>query len=117
MLLSNEVSNHEMASFGVTLSSHPIAARLYWNWFKDNCDKILQKFEVFYLSANVCAPISNFSKREDYEDVKAFFAGKDQAGYEQGLAQKLDAILSRIKWLERDANDVEDWLRSKGYLS
>ncbi|GAA5960989.1 hypothetical protein JCM3765_006493, partial [Sporobolomyces pararoseus] len=116
MLLTSEVSNHEMASFGPTLRSHPTTARLYWNWFKDNYDEIVKKFEVFYLSSNVCAPISSFSTREDYEDVKAFFAGKKQAGYEQSLSQKLDAILSRIKWVERDSEDVEEWLRSKGYV-
>jgi aminopeptidase 2 len=115
-MLSGEIPAHEMAAFGATLRTHPVAARLYWNWFKTNYDDLVPRFEGFYLSSSVAAPIAGFSTREDYEDVKSFFGSKDQTGYAQSVAQKLDGILSRMKWLERDSDDVEGWLRSNGFL-
>lgn len=32
------------------------------------------------------------------------------------LVQGLDTLRSRARWLERDTQDVAQWLRQKGYL-
>jgi aminopeptidase 2 len=59
---------------------------------------------------------SGFTNREQLQKVEEFFADKSTAGFDQSLAQSLDAIRSKISWLERDRTDVADWLKANGYL-
>lgn len=59
---------------------------------------------------------SGFTKEDQLKDVEKFFEGKDQKGFNRNLAQSIDAIRSKIGWLERDKEDVEKWLRDEKYL-
>jgi aminopeptidase 2 len=34
-----------------------------------------------------------------------------------GLSQGLDAVRARARWVERDAEDVKQWLQANGYLA
>lgn len=36
-------------------------------------------------------------------------------GYDRPLEQSLDAIKSKINWINRDRKDVEEWLKQNGY--
>ena len=59
---------------------------------------------------------NNFSSLDAVEDIEAFFHGKSTRGFNQGLAQSLDAIRAKASWVERDAADVRRWLTEKGFL-
>lgn len=80
---------------------------------------------------------TSFTTQQDAEIVKAFFVDKDTSAYIQPLeqvrllfsipfsrmivlnmrlVQGLDTLRSRARWLERDTQDVAQWLRQKGYL-
>ncbi len=58
----------------------------------------------------------NLGTKEDLKDVLDFFKGKDTTKYDQKLAQSVDGIKANIAWLERDEQDVREWLMEKGYL-
>lgn len=61
---------------------------------------------------------NTLSSESDAIAVEEFFADKkERAAFVQGLAQGLDTVRSKAKWLERDAKDVEEWLEANGYLS
>lgn len=58
----------------------------------------------------------SLSSEADAQDVERFFADKDTSAFVQPLSQGLDSVRSKAKWLERDAQDVEQWLRDNKYL-
>jgi aminopeptidase 2 len=75
--------------------------------------------------------LDSFTTIEQYEDAKDFFGDKDTSvsSYSQSLKdaltrykefdaalnQSLDLILARFRWVERDREDVLDWLKRNGY--
>jgi aminopeptidase 2 len=63
---------------------------------------------------SICS--SGFTKQEQAERVIAFFGERSTKGFDQSLAQSLDAVKARSQWIGRDAKDVEGWLRDNGYL-
>lgn len=58
---------------------------------------------------------SGFTKKEQLARVEAFFADKNNNGYDQSLEQSKDSIRSKISWLDRDGEDVAAWLKTNGY--
>ncbi|KAK3099125.1 Aminopeptidase 2 mitochondrial, partial [Teratosphaeriaceae sp. CCFEE 6253] len=59
---------------------------------------------------------SGFTSEAQAADVEEFFKGVGTKGFERNLAQSLDAIKAKGGWLERDAQDVEQWLKENKYL-
>lgn len=59
---------------------------------------------------------NNFSSQAAVDDIQAFFKDKSTKGFNQGLAQSLDAIRAKASWIERDAGEVRGWLAEKGFL-
>lgn len=57
---------------------------------------------------------SSLTTERDAQAVEAFFADKDTKAFDKALQQALDAIRANAKWIERDAGDVEQWLRQRG---
>ena len=58
-----------------------------------------------------------FTKTEHVAMIEAFFKERSTKGFDQSLAQSLDSIKAKAKWLERDGEDVRQWLKANGYLS
>jgi aminopeptidase 2 len=59
---------------------------------------------------------SAFTKQEHIDQISKFFGERSTKGFDQSLAQSLDAIKAKSQWIERDAKDVEGWLKDNGYL-
>ena len=59
--------------------------------------------------------LAGLGTREQYNDVKSFFEGKDTESYNTYLAQGLDTILAKAVWVERDRDDVGQWLKENGF--
>lgn len=111
------VPDYDVQGFGGMLKSNPVGARPYWEWFKANYEGVVARFQgSFYLASNISKPFGEFASQEDLDDVEAFFGGKDRTEYSQAYLQGVDAIVSKIRWLERDAADVEEWLRANQYM-
>lgn len=56
------------------------------------------------------------TSEKDAQQIEEFFKDKDTSAFNQPLSQGLDAVRAKAKWLERDAKDVEQWLREHKYL-
>ena len=59
---------------------------------------------------------SSFTTKEAVQEIENFFADKSTKGFDQGLAQSLEAVRAKANWLERDAQDVRSWLSERGFL-
>lgn len=64
----------------------------------------------------VSVSFSKLTSFADAKDAEQFFRDKDTSPYRQWLDQGLEAVRASAKWLERDEDDVKEWLRSGGYL-
>jgi len=100
------------------LRAHRAGIEAFWAWTKDNWDLLKEKMPPSFtmLGTTVSMATSGFTKPEQLRDVEKFFDGKSTKGFDRNLAQSYDAIRAKIGWLERDANDVEAWLRENRYL-
>lgn len=100
------------------LALHKDGIELLFSWLTQNWDEIYKKLPpgLSMLGSVVGICCSQFTKPEQKKLVEDFFAEKNTKGFDQGLAQSLDRIQSKISWIQRDSANVEQWLKSNGYM-
>lgn len=117
-LFSGEVKTQDYMYFFISLARNTASRRVLWETVKARFDELTKAFEGnFSLASLIKASISMFSQEADAQDVERFFAERNTSKFSMSLAQGLDSVRAQAQWLQRDAADVESWLRSHGYLS
>jgi len=61
--------------------------------------------------------VGRFASEEMAKDCEKFFEGKNVNDISRPIAQSLEVVRSNAKWVARDAEDVRQWLVSKGYMA
>ncbi len=99
------------------LRGHPAGIEALFTWMTENWDELYKRLPpgLSMLGTMVSIMTSSFSRPEQIARVEAFFADKNTRGFDQSLAQSLEAIRSKIAWIERDSEDIAAWLRDNGY--
>ena len=117
MLLSGEVKDQDIYMPASGLRSHPDGIEALFNWLTINWDPLVQKLPpaLSMLGSMVTILTSSLTTKAQLAKVEKFFEGKNTNGFDQSLAQTLDAIRSKVTWLERDGADVAAWLKENGY--
>ncbi|KAI9845477.1 MAG: Aminopeptidase 2 mitochondrial [Sclerophora amabilis] len=118
LALSSEVKDQDVYLPIGALRTHDAGIEALWKWLQDNWD-ILQKklppnLSMFSSVVQICT--SSFTKPEQLEEINRYFKQRSTKGFDQGLAQSLDSVKAKISWLERDGEDVEQWIKQNGYL-
>jgi aminopeptidase 2 len=54
---------------------------------------------------------------EQVAQVEKFFSERSTKGFDRTLAQALDAVRARARWVERDGGNVKQWLKENGYFA
>ncbi|SCZ87979.1 BZ3500_MvSof-1268-A1-R1_Chr2-1g04106 [Microbotryum saponariae] len=99
------------------LSMNPFATRALWRFFQENYDYISRRFEgSLMITAIVPICFARLTTEADVLAVEKWAQGVDSSAFSQALDQGLDRVRLNAKWLERDAGDVEGWLRESGYF-
>jgi aminopeptidase 2 len=116
--LSDEVKGQDIYLPMASLRTHPEGIKALWNWMKENWAELEKKLPpgLTMLGSVVSISTSSFTHPEQMQDIQDFFAKKSTKGFDQALAQSLDAIRAKSSWIERDSKDVKAWLEKKGYL-
>lgn len=116
--LSTHVKEQDVYLPLAGLRAHKEGMEAFWAWMKENWDVLKKKMPPSFtlLGSTVSMATSGFTKKEQLEDVEDFFKDKSTKGFDRNLAQSFDAVRAKIGWLERDGKDVEQWLKSEGYL-
>ncbi|KAK6530013.1 Aminopeptidase 2 mitochondrial, variant 2 [Orbilia ellipsospora] len=116
--LSEHVKEQDIYLPLAGLRGHSDGITALWMWAKENWDELERRLPpgLGMLGSIVQIVTSSFTTSEQIEDVKAFFDKRSTKGFDKGLAQALDAVSAKSKWLERDREDVKKWLSSEGYL-
>ncbi|CAK4016143.1 Aminopeptidase 2 [Lecanosticta acicola] len=116
--LSKNVKEQDIYLPLAGLRAHREGTEAFWAWMKENWDLLREKMPPSFtlLGSVVSMATSGFTKQEQLDDVEKFFADKSTKGFDRNLAQSRDAIRAKIGWLQRDAKDVEEWLKQSKYL-
>lgn len=96
----------------------PIPALCTWEFVKSNWDTLKAKLSqgVDSMGPIIGLIVAPLVRDDLMEDMKVFFKSKDTASFSQKLEQSMDQLAVKLKWANRDGEDVENWLRSKGYM-
>ncbi|KAG7193103.1 Aminopeptidase 2 mitochondrial [Scheffersomyces spartinae] len=99
------------------MRTHKTGVEKLWDWLLVNWDAIYKLLPpgLSMLGSVVIISTSGFTKPEQKKAVEEFFGTKDTKGYDQGLAQSLDIISSKISWSSRDSDVIAKWLSENGY--
>lgn len=119
MLFGGEVKEQDIYLPAAGLRSHPEGVEALFGWMTENWDELVKRLPpgLSMLGSMVTILTSSFSTTEQKAKVEKFFAERNTNGFDQSLAQSLDAIQSKISWLERDKDDVANWLKENKYIS
>lgn len=100
------------------LRSHPAGIEALFDWMTTNWDELCKRFPagLSMLGTIVTLCTNGFTSKEQMARVEKFFGDKSTKGFDQGLAQSLDAIRAKHAWIVRDRAVVEGWVRENGYL-
>ncbi|KAG0243775.1 Aminopeptidase 2 mitochondrial [Actinomortierella wolfii] len=116
--MSDEVRTSDILTAIATLRSSVNGRSAMWDFIRHHWDILYERHyhDLRFLDYFVMLSIGSFSSLERYQQVQAFFANKDTSGFDRILATCLEGVRRNIMWLERDRKDVENWLRTNGYL-
>ncbi|CAL5873549.1 uncharacterized protein PFLUO_LOCUS7829 [Penicillium psychrofluorescens] len=114
----DEVKNQDIYMPLGGLRSHPAGIEARWTWLKENWDGIYKRLppSLGMLGMVIQLSTSSFCTEAQLKDVQQFFDAKDRKGYDRAVEQSYDAIRVKASWLQRDRDDVDQWLRGNRYL-
>lgn len=116
--ISKEVKEQDIYLPLTALRTHPEGIRALWSWAQDNWALLERKLPpgLSMLGTVVQIVTSGFCHLDDIKGIEKYFGDRSTKGFERGLAQSLDGIRVKARWVERDDADIKKWLETEGYL-
>lgn len=116
--LSKEVKDQDIYLPLAGLRAHKAGIEALWTWMKENWDVLKKKLppSLTMLGSVVSMGTSGFTREDQLKDIEKFFDGQSTKGFDRNLAQSFDAIRAKQGWLQRDGEDVVEWLKENRYL-
>lgn len=116
--LSEEVKGQDIYIPLGGLRTHKEGLEALWKWVKDNWDELEKKLPpgLSMLGTVVSLCTAGFTHPDQSRDIQEFFGARKTKGFDQALAQSLDAIKAKSNWIQRDSEDVKAFLKENGYL-
>lgn len=100
------------------MTSHKNGIQTLWAWLQDNWDDMSKRLPPGFslLGSLMFISTSAFTSMESRDQVKKFFSGRSTKGFNQNLAQSLDIISCKAKWVNRDREVVKKYLVEHGFF-
>ncbi|CAM1502388.1 Fc.00g043720.m01.CDS01 [Cosmosporella sp. VM-42] len=116
--LSKEVKTQDIYMPLSGLRAHKEGTLALWSWVKKNWETITKRLPpgISLMGDLVAMSTGSLTKEEQVADIRKFFSDKSTKGFDQELAQSLDAVKAKQNWLANDREDVERWLKENKYL-
>lgn len=116
-LLFTQVATQDVHTGAVALAVNTKTRALLWKYIQENFEPLKER-----LSANMVVfdrflkmSLTKFNDTQTEAEIKKFFEGRDNRGYDRTLGIVSDTILGRAAYKERDAKVVKEWLQTHGY--
>ena len=115
LLTTDDVRLQDLFYWIIGLTRNRFARDLTWRWMRDNWQWIVDRFGNDLHYADFPKYISNvFSTPEQLEEYKRFFGPmRSDPGVGRTIVQGIEDIDSRVQWLARDGQAVEEYLRAQ----
>jgi aminopeptidase N len=112
-----DVATQDVHTGAMALAANPKTRALWWKYIQDNFESIYASLSnnLIILDRFVKVSLQKFNDREAEKEIKAFFEGRDNRGYDRTLGVVSDTILGRAAYKERDASAILEWLKTHGY--
>lgn len=119
-IFSDKVAMQDKHTGTIALSANSKVRQQVWEFIRDHWESdvhptlsgnlvVLERFLRFALN--------KFADNKVADEIKAFFANKDNRGYDKGLDVIDDTIRSNAKYAARDEKVVREWLKVHGYAN
>lgn len=117
LVLDGTVRSQDIYIPLATMRYHKPGVELLFEWMTSKWTEITLILPpgLSMLGSVVTTCIASFSTLEQKEKVQAFFADIDTSAFDRSYSQALEAIQTKINWVERDGDVVRHWLADKGY--
>ncbi|RKF60679.1 Alanine/arginine aminopeptidase [Erysiphe neolycopersici] len=116
--LFKEVAIQDIHTGAMALSANPKARLTLWRYIQTHFNQIRSRLgkNMIVLDRFLRVSLTKFNEREIEREIAAFFANKDNRGYDRTLRIISDTILGRAAYKERDRVELLGWLKSHGYI-
>lgn len=116
--LSDDVKGQDVYLPIANLRDSADGINALWDWMTNNWEAIEKKAPpgLSMLSSIVQMCSSGFTKLEQEEMVRGWFAKRSTKGFDRAVEQSCDSVRAKAGWVSRDGGDVEGWLKKEGYL-
>ena len=113
----SKVATQDLHSVGVSLANNSKVRETVWQYTKENWPMVREKLggNMVVLERFLRTCLQKYASFEIEKDIEEFFTGKDNNGYDRGLAVVSDTIKGNAKYRERDMEVVREWLKAHGY--
>lgn len=101
-----------------SMSLYSESAVLMWQFMKVHFETLARRAvgAIGHTLWFVKRVLAGLATREQIDDVKGFFKGRDTSTFARALKQCLDDMELKARWVEMDRDDVEKWLTEGKYL-
>lgn len=115
--MSKDVAAQDVHTAAMALAANAKTRAGLWKYIKDNFSEVHNRLSgnMVVLDRFLRLSLTKFADRETEKDIKAFFEGKDNRGYDRTLNIISDTISGRAAYKERDGKVILGWLRTNGY--
>lgn len=113
LIISDKIKTQDKHTPAIALSQNHCARYALWEFTKENWDTIYAQLSgnMVVLDRFLKNSLNKFSSKVVMNDIEEFFKDKDNHGYDKGLVVIRDSITGNANWVERDAKNVEEWLK------
>lgn len=114
----DHVSSSDMHILSSSMANNPVARPLQWDHIRSNWDAICAKMaNPVVLDRFVKVSLQMFAEDEKVAEIEDFFKDKDISAFGRTLETVKDKIRGRAKFRNTQEQDLEAWLREKGYAA
>ncbi|EEY19393.1 aminopeptidase [Verticillium alfalfae VaMs.102] len=100
------------------LGANASAREAQWQYLQAHWDDCVVKAgNNVVVDRLVSTSLSKFADADKIQEIDAFFAGKDTAGFNRTLETAKDKIRGRAAYRQRDAAALKAWLAANGYAA
>ncbi|KAK6341017.1 hypothetical protein TWF696_009328 [Orbilia brochopaga] len=117
-MLSDKIPTQNTHYVSSALAMNSDARPHVWEFVKTRWEDIVKLLggNMVLLDRFVRVTLNKFADEKILEELKAFFEGKDQRGYDRAVKVAIDSVSGNVSWRKRDEMAVTEWLTTKGYL-